>query len=41
VQVVGIVDRLEGGAEAFAQRDLPFQSLLTIQDFGISPPDDD
>ena len=40
VQVVGIVDRLEGGAAAFAARDLPFKALLTIEDFGISPPDD-
>ena len=40
VQVVGIVDRLEGGAAAFAARDLPFRALLTIEDFGISPPDD-
>ena len=38
VQVVGIVDRLEGGAENFAARDLPFSSLLTIKDFGITPP---
>lgn len=37
VQVVGIVDRLEGGAENFAARDLPFASLLTIEDFGITP----
>ena len=40
VQVVGIVDRLEGGAAAFAARDLPFCALLTIEDFGISPPED-
>ena len=40
VQVVGIVDRLEGGAAAFAERDLPFRALLSIEDFGISPPDD-
>ena len=39
VQVVGIVDRLEGGGGAFAARDLPFSALLTIEDFGISPPD--
>ena len=38
VQVVGIVDRMEGGAENFAARDLPFSALLTIEDFGISPP---
>ncbi|HAA49345.1 MAG TPA: orotate phosphoribosyltransferase [Planctomycetaceae bacterium] len=40
VHVVGIVDRLEGGAATFAERDLPFTSLLTIEDFGITPPDD-
>lgn len=38
VQVVGIVDRREGGAENFAARRLPFRSLLTIEDFGIEPP---
>jgi orotate phosphoribosyltransferase len=36
--VVGVVDRLEGGAENFAARGLPFRSLLTIEDFGIQPP---
>ena len=38
VQVVGIVDRMEGGAANFAARQLPFRALLTIQDFGIEPP---
>lgn len=38
VQVVGIVDRMEGGPANFAARNLPFRSLLTIQDFGITPP---
>src|SRR5262245_48072872 len=38
VQVVAIVDRMEGGAANFAARNLPLQSLLTIQDFGITPP---
>lgn len=37
--VVAVVDRMEGGAEAFAQRGLKFQSLLSIRDFGISPPE--
>lgn len=37
VQVVGIVDRREGGAENFAARNLPFRSLLSIEDFGLSP----
>ncbi len=35
--VVGIVDRLQGGAEAFAARNLPYRSLLTIEDLGITP----
>lgn len=38
VQVVGIVDRMEGGAENFAARGLPFAALLTIEDFGLTPP---
>ena len=38
IQVVGIVDRMEGGAKNFAERHLPFRSLLSITDFGISPP---
>ena len=38
VQVVAIVDRMEGGAANFAARNLPLKSLLTIQDFGITPP---
>lgn len=38
VQVVGIVDRMQGGAANFAARNIPFQALLTIEDFGIAPP---
>jgi len=38
VQVLTIIDRMEGGAQNFAARNLPFQSLLTIADFGITPP---
>lgn len=38
VQVVGVIDRMEGGAANFAARNIPFRSLLTIQDFGIAPP---
>jgi orotate phosphoribosyltransferase len=38
VQVLAIVDRLEGGAENFAARGIPFVSLMTIADFGITPP---
>ena len=37
VCVVGIVDRCEGGPAAFAARGLPFRSLLSVQDFGITP----
>jgi len=38
VQVLAIIDRMEGGAGNFAARNLPFQSLLTIADFGMTPP---
>ena len=38
VQVLAIIDRMEGGSQNFAARNLPFQSLLTIADFGITPP---
>ena len=37
-QVVAIIDRLEGGAAAFAERGYKLVSLLTIRDFGIEPP---
>lgn len=37
-RVVAIVDRLEGGGEAFRARGYDFHSLLTIRDFGIEPP---
>lgn len=36
-RVVTIVDRLEGGREAFESRGYRFQSLLTIRDFGLEP----
>ena len=36
VRVLAIVDRLEGGAEAFAERGYPFASLLTIRDLGVA-----
>ena len=36
--VVAIIDRMEGGAEAFIERGYTFRSLLTIRDFGIDPP---
>lgn len=36
--VLGIVDRMEGGAKAFADKGIAFGTLLTIEDFGIEPP---
>ena len=36
--VIAIVDRMEGGAEAFQSRGYTLRSLLTIKDFGIDPP---
>ncbi len=38
VGVMAIIDRMEGGAQAFASRGYPLSSLLTIRDFGIEPP---
>jgi orotate phosphoribosyltransferase len=38
VGVAAIIDRLEGGAEAFAARGISLMSLLTIRDFGLEPP---
>jgi orotate phosphoribosyltransferase len=40
IRVVAIIDRMEGGSQAFAQRGYPFSSLLTICDFGIQPPEE-
>jgi orotate phosphoribosyltransferase len=37
-RVIGIVDRMEGGAQTFVQRGYPFSSLFTIRDFGLTPP---
>jgi len=39
-RVVAIIDRCEGGSEAFTQRGYSFASLLSIRDFGIAPPRD-
>jgi orotate phosphoribosyltransferase len=39
--VIAIIDRMEGGAEAFRSRGYPFSSLLSIRDFGIEPPTQD
>jgi orotate phosphoribosyltransferase len=36
--VVAIIDRLEGGGPAFAERGHRLTSLLTIRDFGLEPP---
>lgn len=36
-RVLAIVDRLEGGAEAFAERGYELTPLLTIKDLGIEP----
>ena len=35
--VIGIIDRLAGGSEAFAAEGLQLQTLLTIRDFGFEP----
>jgi orotate phosphoribosyltransferase len=35
--VIVVLDRLEGAAEAFAARGLPFYPLLTIRDLGVEP----
>jgi len=37
-RVLAIVDRLEGGREAFAQQGYQLSTLFTVEDFGISPP---
>jgi orotate phosphoribosyltransferase len=36
-KVIGIIDRLEGGSQAFVDRGYLFESLFTIRDFGIEP----
>ncbi len=38
VLVAAVVDRMEGGRAAFAAQGIAFESLLTIEDFGIQPP---
>ena len=37
-RVLAIIDRLEGGRQAFAERGYELTTLLTIRDFGIEPP---
>ena len=39
-RIIAIVDRMEGGSEAFARKGYEFSSLLSIRDFGIEPPQD-
>ena len=41
VRALGVVDRLQGGAKNFEKRNIPFEALLTIEDFGIEPPAED
>jgi orotate phosphoribosyltransferase len=36
-KVLAIIDRLEGGREAFAAKGYELQTLLTVRDFGIEP----
>jgi len=36
--VIAIVDRMEGGKQAFADAGYELRTLLTIEDFGITPP---
>lgn len=38
-RVIAIVDRMEGGAKAFAEAGYSLSSLLSIQDFGIEAPE--
>jgi orotate phosphoribosyltransferase len=35
--VLAIIDRLEGGAEAFAAKGFKLRTLFTVRDFGIEP----
>lgn len=37
IRAVGIVDRLQGARANFAERNIPFEALLTVEDFGIEP----
>lgn len=37
VCVLTLLDRLEGAGQAFADRGLPFRSLVTIRDLGVEP----
>ena len=35
--VIAIIDRLEGGSNAFSEQGYSLQSLLTIRDLGVDP----
>jgi len=35
--VIAVIDRLEGGAEAFAEQGYSLRTLLTVRDLGIEP----
>ena len=37
-RVLAIIDRLEGGREAFAAKGYDLTTLFTVKDFGIEPP---
>jgi orotate phosphoribosyltransferase len=37
-RVLAIIDRLEGGREAFAAKGYELTTLFTVKDFGIEPP---
>lgn len=37
-RVLAIIDRLEGGREAFAAKGYELTTLFTVRDFGIEPP---
>ena len=37
VQVITVLDRLEGAGEAFERRQIPFHALVTIRDLGVEP----
>ncbi|TWT90884.1 Orotate phosphoribosyltransferase [Pseudobythopirellula maris] len=36
-RVLAIIDRLEGGREAFAERGYELTTLFTVEDFGVKP----
>jgi orotate phosphoribosyltransferase len=40
VGVLAVIDRMEGGSDAFARKGYWFSSLLDIRDFGIAPPEE-